>query len=60
MPCPILLFNASLSPIERMTMTRYLMYKNTLNNMEVKRLPKISLKFSHNHLHLKRGWNKYA
>jgi hypothetical protein len=35
-------------------MTRYLMYKNTLNNMEDKRLPKIALNSIHNHLQLKR------
>jgi hypothetical protein len=44
MPYPILLLERSLSPIESMTMTRYLMYKNKLKNMEDKRLPKISSK----------------
>jgi hypothetical protein len=33
---------ASLSYIESMAMTRYLMYKYKLNNMEDKRLPKIA------------------
>jgi hypothetical protein len=46
---PILLLETSLSPIESMAMTRYLMYKNKLNNMEDKRLPKLSSKSSHNH-----------
>jgi hypothetical protein len=48
-PYPILLLEASLSPIERMTMTRYQMYKNKLNNMEDKTLSKIASKLSHNH-----------
>jgi hypothetical protein len=52
-PYPILLLETSLSPIESMTMTRYLMYKNKLNNMEDKRLPKIASKSSHNHHRLK-------
>jgi hypothetical protein len=55
MPYPILLLETSLYPIESMVMTRYLMYKNKLNNMEDKRLPKISSKSSHNHHRLKRG-----
>jgi hypothetical protein len=41
-------------------MTRYLMYKNKLNNMEDKRLPKVVSKSSHNHHRLKRGWHKDA
>jgi hypothetical protein len=57
---PILLLEANISPIESTTMTRYLMYKNKLNNMEEKRLPKIASKSSRNHLRLKRGWHKYA
>ena len=60
MPHPILLLEESLSPIESMTMTRYPMYKNKLNNMEDKRLPKIASKSSHNHLPLNLGWHKYA
>jgi hypothetical protein len=59
-PYPILLTEASLSPIESMTMTRYLMYKNKLNNMEDKRLPKIASNSSQNHLQLKQGWHKDA
>jgi hypothetical protein len=39
---------------------KYLMYKNKLNNMEDKRLPKIASKSSHNHHRLKRGWHKDA
>jgi hypothetical protein len=39
---PIILVETSLSPIESMAMTRYVMYKNKLNNMEDKRLPKIA------------------
>jgi hypothetical protein len=39
-------------------MTRYLMYKNKLNNMEDKGLPKIASKSIHNHHRLKRGWHK--
>jgi hypothetical protein len=37
-------------------MTRYLMYKNKLNNMEDKMLPKIASNSSQNHL--KQGWHK--
>ena len=59
-PYPILLIETSLSPIESMAMTRYLMYKNKLNNMEDKRLPKIASKSSHNHHRLKQGWHKDA
>jgi hypothetical protein len=59
-PYPILLIEASLSPIESMTMTRYLMYKNKINNMEDKRLPKIASNSSQNHLWLKWGWHKDA
>ena len=60
MPYPILLLEAILSPIESTFMYRYLMYKNKLNNMEDKRLPKIASKSSRNHLRLKRGWHKDA
>jgi hypothetical protein len=60
MPYPILLLETSLSPIESTTMTRYLMYKNKLNNMEDNRLPKIASKSSRNHHRLKRAWNKDA
>ena len=41
-----------------MVVTRYLMYKNKLNNMKDKRIPKIASKSSHNHHRLKRGWHK--
>jgi hypothetical protein len=57
-PYPILLVETSLSPIESMSMTRYLIYKNKLNNMEDNRLPKTTSKSSHNHHRLKRGWHK--
>jgi hypothetical protein len=60
MPYPILLLETILSPIESMAMTRYLVYKNKLNNMEDKRLPKIASKSSHNHHLLKQGWHKDA
>jgi hypothetical protein len=43
-PYLTLLLETSLSPIESMVMTKYLMYKNKLNNIEDKRLPKIVLK----------------
>jgi len=35
----ILLIEDGLSLIESTTMTRYLIYNNKINNMEVKRLP---------------------
>jgi hypothetical protein len=60
MPYPILVVETSLSPIESMAMTRYLMYKNKLNNMKYKRLPKIASKSIHYHHRLKRGWHKDA
>jgi hypothetical protein len=60
MSYPVLLLQTSLSPIEIKLMTRYLMYKNKLNNMEDKRLPKISSKSSRNHHRVKRGWHKDA
>jgi hypothetical protein len=41
-------------------MTRYLMYKKKINNMEDKRLPKIASKSSQNHLQLKWGGIKIA
>jgi hypothetical protein len=59
-PYPILFIEASLSPIKSMTMTRYLMYENKINNMEDKRLPKIASNSSRNHLRLKWGWHKDA
>jgi hypothetical protein len=60
MPYPILLLEAILSPIERMTRNRYLMYKNKFNNTKDKRLPKIASNSSHNHLRLKRDSHKDA
>ena len=54
-PYPILLLETSLPPIESMAMTRYLMYKNKLNIMEDKKLPKIASKSSCNLHRLKRG-----
>jgi hypothetical protein len=60
MPYPFLFLEASLSPIERTTMTRYVMYKNKLNNMKEKRLPKISLNSNRDHLQLKQEWHKDA
>jgi hypothetical protein len=59
-PYPILFLETSLSPIESMDMTRYLICKNKLNNMEDKRLPKIASKSSCNHHRLKLGWHKDA
>jgi hypothetical protein len=59
-PYHILLTKEIISPIERIAMTRYLMYKNNLNNMEDKRLPKIASNFIQNHIQLKRGWHKDA
>jgi hypothetical protein len=49
-PYIILLLEASLSPIESATMTRYIMYKNKLNNMEDTRLPEIASNSICNHL----------
>lgn len=60
MPYPILLIEGGLPPIESIAMTRYLMYKNKINNMEHQRLPKIALNSSQDHLQLKRGWYKDA
>jgi len=58
-PYPILMIEASISPIKIMAMFRYLMYKKNLYSMELKRLPKIASNFSQNpHLCLKRGWYK--
>jgi hypothetical protein len=58
-PYPNILLETSLSPIEKMDMTRYLMYKKKLN-MEEKMLQKIASKSSHNHHQLKQGWHKDA
>jgi hypothetical protein len=58
-PYPILLIEASLSPIESMAMTRYLMYKNNKQHGR-QEASKIASKSSQNHLWLKQGWHKYA
>jgi hypothetical protein len=47
-------------PIESTAMTRYLTYKNKINNMEDKRVMKITSNSSQNHPQLKRGWHKDA
>ena len=57
-PYLILLIEVSLSRIESMAMTRYLMYKHKINNMGNTRLPKIALNSSQNQLRLKRCWCK--
>lgn len=59
-PYPILLIEVELSPIERMAVTKFLMYKHKINNMGDKRLLKITLKSSQNHLPLKKGWGKHV
>ena len=60
-PYPILLIEASLSPIEIMAMFRYLMYKKKIYNMDPKRLPKIASNSSQNpHLCFKCVWHKDA
>ena len=58
MPYPILFIEVGLFPTKSMDMTRYLMYKHKINNMRNKRLPKITLNSSQNHLHLKWCWCK--
>lgn len=57
-PYPILLIEVGLSPMESLAMTRLLLYKHKLNNVEDHRLPKLALNSSQNHLRLKRGWYK--
>ena len=42
-PYPILLIETCLSPIESVTMFRYLMYKKKIYNMEAKSSPKLLL-----------------
>ena len=54
-PYPILLIKVGISPIESMAMTRYLMYKHTINNMGSKRLPKIASNSSQDQLRLKQS-----
>ena len=51
----ILLIEVSLSPIESMAMTRYLMYKNKVNTMGDNRLHKNTSYFSQNQLRLEKG-----
>jgi hypothetical protein len=51
---PILLIEVSIYPIESMDLTRYLVYKNKINNMHDKRLHKIASNSNQNHLLLKR------
>jgi hypothetical protein len=41
------------APIENTTMTKYLMYKNKVNNMEDKRLPKIASNSNENNDNIK-------
>ena len=57
-PCPILLIEVGISPIEILAMTRILLYKHKINNMGDHRLPKLALNSSQNHLRLKQGWYK--
>jgi hypothetical protein len=57
---PIHLIDVSLSFIESMAMTRYLIYKHKTNNMKDKRLPKIVSNSSQSHMCLKRGCHKYT
>jgi hypothetical protein len=52
---PILLIEVSLSSIGSTTVIRYLMYKNKINKMDEKRLPKIASDSSQNHQWLKKG-----
>jgi hypothetical protein len=59
-PYPILLIEAILSPVEGISMIRCLTYKNKINNMDDKRLPKIDSNSSQNHQLLKWGRHKDA
>ena len=56
----IILIEVGLFPIKSMVMTRYLMYKNKINNMGNESLPKISFNSSENQLCLKWCWCKYT
>ena len=40
------------------TVTRYIMYKNKINNIGDNRFPNIASNINQNHLWLKRGWHK--
>ena len=57
-PYPIILIEVGLPPIEKITMTRYLLYKCKKNDTRDQRLPKIALKFNQDHLRLKKAWHK--
>jgi hypothetical protein len=59
-PYLILLIEASIFPIESISIIRYLTYKNKINNMDDKRLPKIASNSSENHQRLKQRWHKSA
>ena len=59
-PYLILLIEVSLSPIESMAMTTYLIYKNKVNDMGDTRIPKMYSYSIQNHLLIKRGWHKDA
>jgi hypothetical protein len=56
----MLLIKMILPPIESRAITKYLMYKNKINNMEDKRVAKVASKSNQNHLRLKQGWHKDA
>ena len=47
-----------LSPIESLTMTRLLVYKQKINKMGDHRILKLALNSSQNHLRLEQGWYK--
>jgi hypothetical protein len=48
---------ASLSPIEIISMSGYPIYENNITNMEYKILHNIYLNSSQNHPHLKQAWH---
>jgi hypothetical protein len=54
---PILLIEPSLSPIENISMTGYLIYENKITNMGYKMLHNIDPNSSQNHPHLKQAWH---
>jgi hypothetical protein len=56
----LLLIEASLYHIERKSTIRYLMWKNKINNVDDKGLPKIASNSSQNHQLFNRGWHKDA
>ena len=57
-PYPILFIEVGLFLIERLAMTRVLLYKHKINNMGDHGHPKLALNSSQNHLRLKQGWYK--